>query len=399
VVQSSYFFRRLEHEISRNGGLFNAHTHVDRFATAGPPYVAAPHDQENLEQLRLWDKQSYTRQLHEGAAYQAASLRERMAEFLDISFQSGVRRLDSFIDVADDIKLHAGRGALDVGLELKSQFANKIDFRVGAYAPFGFPRSTPGAWQAFSAAAADADFLATSPERDDPMFYGALPDHVGLKEHFRRTLDLVLELRKPIHFHIDQQATPQERGTETLLLFLKDYERTKELIVLSEAEPLIWAVHVISPATYSRRRRKRLLDGLAEHRIGVVCCPSAAISMRKYSFLRGYLNSSIAPILEMLVRGISVRLGTDNVDDLFLPANRGDMLDEIACLANALRFYNPETLAKVATGAPLGPKELSAVKQHLEIERAEFQRYRASLRQTEMDAVSDKAVEVPSRHR
>ncbi|UCE93060.1 MAG: hypothetical protein JSV73_09610 [Flavobacteriaceae bacterium] len=376
MTHTNYFFQKLEEEIDKLGGLFNAHTHIDRFATAGPQFYPEHTDYHDYEVLRLWDKQSSTRFLHKGKAYQRESLVSRMSSFLTESKQVGVTRLDSFIDVVDDIPLDSGMGALNTALQLKSLYAEDIDLQIGAYAPFGFKHHSPQTWEKFVEAAQHADFIATSPEHDDPEFYKADSDHIGFENHFLRTLELAFSLKKPIHYHLDQQINPNEYGTESLISAFEKFAHREELIHRGKLEPIIWAVHVISPSTYSRERLERLLDKLATFNIGIICCPSAGISMRKLTYQEAPLNRSIAEILLMLSRGITVRVGTDNVDDIFLPATTLDPRNEISFLANALRFYDPTIYAKLLCGRPLEETDLKVLNKFLETEEQILNSYK-----------------------
>lgn len=63
--------------------------------------------------------------------------------------------------------------------------------------------------------------------------------------------------------------------------------------------------------------------------------------------------------------GVPIRVGTDNVDDMFLPATSLDVKDETGYLANALRFYDTDILAKFAAGVPLDESEKQSLKEHL----------------------------------
>ena len=149
-------------------------------------------------------------------------------------------------------------------------------------------------------------------------------------------------------------------------------ERTglgERIVALGESEPLVWAVHSISPSTYPVLRREKLAARMAELRIGLVCCPSAALSMRKLSVFEAPIHKSIADALLMLGHGVHVRLGTDNVDDIFLPATLLDPRHEVGALANALRFYHPPILAKIACGKAIDADDVRFIKAHLRSER------------------------------
>jgi hypothetical protein len=374
-MHQSAFFRELDAQIAANAGLLNAHAHMDRFATANPRFYGEGVDHKRLETIRLWDKHSATTLLHRGEAYREDSLRSRMSRFLEESSALGAARVDSFIDVAEEIPCGRGLGALQVALELKHAFEDRIELRVGAYPLFGFKDREPERWSLFLEAANAADFIGTSPERDDPGFYGADEGHIGLERHFRRTLELALELRKPIHYHLDQQVNPHESATEALVEVIEDASFHSELVQAGKEEPFVWAVHAISPATYDGERLTRLLDRMAALNIGVVCCPSAALSMRRIRTYQAPINKSLAEILPMIDRGMAVRIGTDNVDDMFLPATTLDPRDEVAYLSNALRFYRPRILAKLACNQPLGHDDRATVREHLEEERRFWERH------------------------
>ncbi len=209
-----------------------------------------------------------------------------------------------------------------------------------------------------------ADFLGTLPERD------ARFGHVGYDEHIRRTLALAHKAKKPIHYHLDQANDPRENGTETVIEAVRWLGSPK---VEGETGPTVWAVHVISPSTYEEDRFEKMLEGLLEYNIGVICCPSAAISMRQKRPIDTPTHNSVARILEMAERKIPVRLGSDNIADVFLPATTASLYDEVLVLSNALRFYNVEVLAKLMCGMPLNNMDRKAIHDSLEEDRKVFE--------------------------
>lgn len=377
-IQSSAFYGALERELTHNGGLFNAHAHVDRYATLDPRFFGSGADMQAPTSYPLWDKVDVTPELHRGPAYTRWSLRERMTAFLSQSAACGVRRVDSFIDVTTDLPLAGGLGALEIALEIKQVFSGRVDFRVGAYAPFGFKKDDKQELELFQHAITLADFIATSPERDDESFYGAGPDHIGFQTHLDWTLGWAVASGKPVHYHLDQQVNPNERGTEALVAATERTGLRDRIVALGASEPLVWAVHCISPSTYRRRRLEELATHMAERRIGVVCCPSAALSMRKLPLFEAPIHKSIADVLVLLERGVQVRVGTDNVGDLFLPATLVDPRYEVGTLANAVRFYHIPILAKLACGQALDDGDLKAVRDHLRKEQAYVESFRGT---------------------
>jgi hypothetical protein len=120
-----------------------------------------------------------------------------------------------------------------------------------------------------------------------------------------------------------------------------------------ERQPTVWAVHALSVSSYSEERFRQVVEGLKENNIGVIVCPSATLSNKQDRRLRVPMHNSITRVLDFLAEDIPLRLGTDNVQDFFLPAGSFDVYDEIFVAANALRFYNYSTWAKIATGKKL----------------------------------------------
>jgi cytosine/adenosine deaminase-related metal-dependent hydrolase len=53
MTHTNYFFQKLEEEIDKLGGLFNAHTHIDRFATAGHNFI------QNIQTITIMKSYAY----------------------------------------------------------------------------------------------------------------------------------------------------------------------------------------------------------------------------------------------------------------------------------------------------------------------------------------------------
>ncbi len=358
------YYKTLYATIIKLGGMFNAHLHLDRAGTIALRYLAGAHINpfENSH-TSLAQKHGIIPAIHSGPAYEQEDLSTRVNHYLDIMAEVGTTRANTFVDVSCD---RVGLTALELMLEIKRQRKDKLDLRVGAYSPLGFNDSEPERWQLLEEGGQHADFLGSLPERDDCNDY---PDHIGFEEHCRRMLLLGQRLEKPVHIHIDQRNDPAERGTEMLLKAIRSVGTP-----FSESSvPMVWLVHVISPSTYTEARFKTLLDGLTEHNIGVICCPSAALSMRQLRPLQTPTGNSIARILEMLAAGIHVRLGSDNIADICLPAGTANLLDEVFVLANTLRFYNVSILAKLAAGVRLDAADRKQLVQHLEQDNHEVE--------------------------
>ncbi|MEY4299164.1 MAG: hypothetical protein RIR25_400 [Verrucomicrobiota bacterium] len=354
------FFSRIRSLATRHGGWYNAHLHLDRAGTLDPPEseTSAP----SSSSLSLSKKHSLIPQIHGGPFYEARSLSERLDYYLDRMIEVGTARADTLVDVTND---GVGLRAFQVFREAKIRRRSEIDLGLGAYSPLGFRDDEPDRWELVKEAAREADFIGSLPERDDTDSY---PEHIGFLEHCRRILNLAGEFSKPVHIHVDQRNEPAERGTETVLQAVREVGIEKS----ASGEPPVWLIHFISPSTYTEDRFRRLVDGLAAHNVGVICCPSAAISMRQLRPLNTPTFNSIARVLDLLAAGIPVRIGSDNICDICSPAGTPDLMWEIFVLCNAIRFYEESILAKIGAGVALSEADCISVKRHLEEDSREI---------------------------
>ena len=349
------FFRLLDQECRRLGGLHNAHLHLDRANTLDSRYV--DHGRMAILEnsfISLQKKHALIKDIHEGPAYEAQDLLRRVGETIRVMVECGTRRADTLVDVTADA---VGLTALRLVKSCAEQRADDIVIRTGAYSPFGFKDSEPERWSIFERGVTEAGFIGCLPEADDKRDY---PDHIGFEEHCVRMVDLASRTGKMLHVHTDQRNIPQEDGTERLVAVLK---RSKRLSL--EGGPLVWAVHMVSPSTYDERRWNRLVDGLLETNLGVICCPSAALGMRQIRPVNGPSYNSIPRVLELAAAGVPLRLGSDNVADICSPSTTANLFDEVFVLSAAIRFYDTSILAKFANGTQLGLEDRTKIAEHL----------------------------------
>lgn len=352
----SPFFDRLRQRIAELGGLHNAHLHLDRANTLDDGYV----DHGRLQVLEsshisLQKKHSLISTVHAGPAYDAADLDRRMSETVAVMVAANTRLADTMVDVTAD---RVGTEALALTKALAASHADRITIRAAAYTPFGFRDAEPERWRIFEEGVKQADFIGSLPEADDVQDY---PANIGFEEHCHRMHDLAGRGGKMLHVHVDQTNSPGENGTERLL----DVVRKAGVLSDSNGLPLIWVVHMVSPSAYDEARWQRLVGGLIDCNIGVICCPSAAIGMRQLRGIATPMYNSIPRVLELAEAGVPVRLGSDNVADMCSPSTTADLVDEVFVLSAAVRYYKIEILARLACGLPMEADHRAAIAEHL----------------------------------
>lgn len=353
--KNNLWYERLINKINQLGGIYNAHLHLDRAGTLHESYLE--HINHNIldnSHISLHQKHSMITDIHSGKAYNSDDFKARVNFFLDQMVDVNTLHADTLVDVTTD---GLGMKALDMMKEIQ-QSRSDIKLKIAAYTPFGFTDKEPARWELMVAGALQSDFIAALPEADDINEY---PSHIGFEEHCKRTLELAQSLNKPLHVHVDQRNEPSESGTEQLVMAMKKYGYPKS----ASGEPMVWAIHLISPSTYEDKRFYKLLDDMLEVNLGLITCPSAAIGMRMYRPILTPTYNSIPRILEMLARGVFVRIGSDNISDICSPSTTANLIDEIFVLSAAIRFYQPEVLAKLACGVSLSKADINFISDHL----------------------------------
>ncbi|MEM9576705.1 MAG: hypothetical protein AAF999_06795 [Pseudomonadota bacterium] len=338
------------------GGLFNAHLHIDRAETLHATWdMMRDRGTGGESSLAIAQKHALIPTIHNSDCYDPQALEDRVQACVARMADLGTRHAHSVVDVTPD---RVGTTAMERLLTIADRLQDRIDFQVGAYSPFGFPQDDDTGWKLIEKAAGKADFLGSLPERDDQVVY---PDHIGFEASCRRILSLASELGKDLHIHVDQKNHDREDHTEQVIRIVRN-----EGFVHQGEVPRIWLIHVISPSAYDEARFEAMGQALAELNIGVICCPSAAISMRQLRPLAAPTHNSIARVLELLVAGVHVRLGTDNVCDITSPAGTLDVMDEIFVLSNAVRYYDPEVMGSLAAGRRVSRAARARIAAHLE---------------------------------
>ncbi len=359
----------LEQTVRGFGGWVNAHTHLDRANTFAPEYLQhANIDPIGAAGLSLPVKQILVGELHKGLAYRPDNLYERMRAELDRMAATGAREVVSFVDATPDIDL----AAIEQAARLREEFRDRLALKIAVSPIFGFknPKVNADRWEIYRRAAEMADVLGGLPVKDRGE------GRVGFDGHVRMILELGQELHKPVHLQVDQDNDPREDETEQLVQAVRWLGSPE---VPGEEGPTVWAVHAISPACYEETRFQRLVEGLRTYNIGVICCPTAALSMFQLRPMLTPVHNSIARILDMLIADVPVRIGTDNIHDIFIPNGDGSVRSEVWVAATAVRFYHTMIWAKIGAAIPLNEGDKEWIRQALQRAHDSWARLQADL--------------------
>ena len=306
-------------KIKDEGGWVNTHAHIDR------AYIL---NDENFRLVNgtLKEKWDYPDQYKKIVTVD--QIYENMARVLDDQIAQGVQAIGSFIDVDPVIEDKAIKAAKrlreNYGEKIKIKFINQVIKGV----------IEPQARKWFEIGAEFADIIGGLPEKDQ----GREAEH----------LDILFESAKKnggkmLHVHVDQLNLPDQRDTE--LLVNKTIEHGYQGKVV--------AIHCISVGSQLKAYRQELYQSMVNAGVMVVTCPCGWIDNSWVAGLDddviGPIHNAIAPVKEMIAAGITVSLGTDNIQDIYKPFNNGDMWTELRFLLEAQRLYDVDALVQIAT--------------------------------------------------
>jgi hypothetical protein len=302
--------------VERHGGIAMHHAHFDK------AYLVTV-DNLRLSQVDMQQKWEIYRNLK--ASYTPEDLEERIGRGVETMLEQGVTYCRTMVDADSTVGLMPIKAALAV----KKRYAGRIQFDIGVQPLQGVLE--PRSFEQYAAACEMADFCGALPSRDRPQ-----PER-----HLDVVLELAKKLGKPVDVHIDQENNPLENETE--LLAVKTIEHGMQ--------GRVFGVHAISLSAKEEKELDRIIEKILEAELGIIICPSAALSMKQLD-MTAPLHNSIAPYPKLRAAGVKCYLGIDNMHDLFMPMVDGDVWTECRMLMEACRFYDIDAIAEWACAKP-----------------------------------------------
>ncbi len=299
--------------ISAAGGWINCHGHFDRSYTVTG-------DTLSLANRRMEEKWVLVDEMKKSSSEEDYFLR------IEASVQSllaqGVTTSSTFIDVDSLAEMRA----LSAAVAVKKKYEGKFTLILINQVLKGVLDAQEKKWAEKSLEF--VDIIGGLPSKDRP----------DAEKHLDTIFGWAKETGKMVHVHIDQENNPNEDDTTLLAKKTIEYGLVGRVV----------AVHAISVGAHNPHEREEIYKHMTEARLAVVCCPSAALSMKMLQ-QSAVLHNSIVPVPELIAHGIPVALGVDNISDVYQPLVDGDMYTELRMLAEANRFYDIDALVDIAT--------------------------------------------------
>ena len=298
--------------VQASGGYACHHAHFDK------AYLISLKNLE-LGQVDMQMKWKLYKSLKE--SYTFEDLVERISRGVESMIVQGASYCRTMVDADSTVKTLP----IEAALEVKKRYADRIDFEIGIQPLQGV--LDPSSRKYYEKACELGDYCGGLPSKDRPT-----PER-----HLDVIMNIAKNLGKPLDVHVDQENNPYESETE--MLAAKTIEHG--------LEGRVFAVHAISVAAKAPPDQERIIKKLLDAGVGVIVCPSAALSMKPLD-MYAWLHNSIAPVPALLHAGVPTYLGADNIHDLFMPIVDGDLWVECRMLMEACRFYDIRSVARLA---------------------------------------------------
>lgn len=300
-------------KIKYNGGWVNAHAHFDRAFTITPETLI-----QGLSQLQ--DKWQLVNEIKKTST--TDQIYDRMCYAGEHMLKQGVTAVGTFVDVDEVVEDKAIKAAT----KFREKYKNDLQIKFMNQVVTGVLSKEARQW--FEIGAEFVDIIGGLPGKDAP--------HEA--EHLDVLLQTAKKMGKMVHAHVDQLNSAKYFETELLT------DKTIE----HGMEGKIVAVHSVSVGAHPIEYRQKLYKKMKQANVMVVSCPIAWIDATRSEELAP-IHNAITPVDEMLEAGITVAIGTDNIADLYKPFAAGNMWEELHLLLEALKFYDIDSLVKIAT--------------------------------------------------
>lgn len=295
----------------------NMHAHAERSFAAAPPPKSFADAVKQSEEIRKKSSE--------------ADFCDRAATLFAHALAHGTLRLRTHTDVDDLVEERALRGVIAA----RDRFAGRLDVEIVAFANARTdPASRDGRQRLTAALQLGADLV------------GAVP---ALAPDPRRAVTAVLELARAhnvtVDFHLDEHGVP----TKSLLGFVIDET------LRHGREEKVAVSHACALATLPVAEAEHLVRRLAETQITVIALPATNLYLQD----RGKATPrrrGITLVKELLIAGVDVRLGSDNIRDAFYPFGNADPLEDAWLAAVTAQLDDPGQLIALACGGCTEPK-------------------------------------------
>lgn len=300
-------------KIYKNGGWVNCHSHIDRSFTVSPKLY-------KLANALRHQKWILNGELRETST--SSQIYDRMSRSLELMIAQKVYAIGTFIDVDP----HTKDKCIKAAQKIKDRYKSQIVIKFINHSSYGILTKETRSW--FEVGAEFADIIG-----------GMVKANKGQENEY---LDIIMQTaknkKKMAHVHVDEVNSPDEIETELLARKTIEYSMQGRVV----------GIHGISINTHPKKYRDQLYKLMKKANLMMVACPISWLNSRRSEEMTPTHNPT-TPVDELVSAEITVGIGTDNIADLFMPYNDGNMWSDLRVMMEMNRLYDINTLVRIAT--------------------------------------------------
>jgi cytosine deaminase len=293
---------------------------------ASPLFIDAHH---HLDCAYLNEQVNHSGTLEEAIAINARikagrsreEIRDKACRALEQALLNGTGWLRSHGDV-DSV---SGLRLMYPVLEAKEKFRGLVDVQFVAFPQLGLVRDP-----------ASVEYMRAA-MREGADVVGGMPHAEASMEDAARHIDICFEIAQAfdadIDMHIDETDDPASR---TLALLA-------EATIREGYQGRVTAGHCCALSAYDDEYAQRVIDRVAEAQITVVTNPLVNLYLQGRHD-RGLVRRGITRVRELLRAGVNVACGLDDVNNIFFPYGRMDMLEVAMITSITAHLTTPEEM-------------------------------------------------------
>lgn len=227
---------------------------------------------------------------------------------VDKAIMLAIKHGTLFIRSHVDVGRITGTSTIEAMQTVKERWNGIIDIQIVAFPQDGLVEYPEIKRFIREAMEIGADLVGGIPAREDSPS--------SSQEHINFIFQVADEFNKDIDMHIDESDDPSSRTLEMLA----------ETTIRSGWEGRVTAAHCCALAAYPDNYAREVIEKVAEAKISIITNPMVNLVLQGRHDHQP-VRRGITRVKELISAGVNISCGSDNVQDVFFPFGKFDMLE------------------------------------------------------------------------
>ncbi len=229
---------------------------------------------------------------------------KRVAKALFLSLMNGTLYLRTHVDIDGT----NGTKSIEEMLKVRDRWKGIIDLQLVAFPQDGLSNKPEVQKHFRNALEMGVDVIGGIPAVEDSI--------EASQEHLDFLFQAADDFNKDIDMHIDESDDPASRTLEKLA----------DLTIRSGWQGRVTAAHCCALSAYPDKYANEVIEKVAEAKISIITNPMTNLVLQGRNDNQP-IRRGITRVKELIAAGVNVSCGSDNLQDVFFPFGKCDMLE------------------------------------------------------------------------